>query len=123
MNQPSSLLKITIAALLVVVVSLIAPLRQSLNGVWQFTTNAAAVNSAEAKRDIITVPGNWDTLTAYWQMRKFFTPVDLLTASSGVLSVTPRRADEIPHCTLRGCRLKRDCGRVALPDLKPGDPV
>jgi len=56
-------------------------LRQSLNGSWQFTTNAAAVSSADAKWDAITVPGNWDTLPAYsthigkgWYRRTFTVP-------------------------------------------------
>lgn len=51
----------------------------SLNGQWQFSTNAAA-----AKWDSITVPGNWDTLPAYstyegkgWYRREFVAPADL----------------------------------------------
>ena len=57
--------------------------RQSLNGQWQFTTNAAAINSTDAKWDSITVPGNWDTLSAYsthigkgWYQRTFTVPSD-----------------------------------------------
>ncbi len=52
--------------------------QQSLNGVWQFTTNAAA-----ATWDRITVPGNWDTLPAYsthkgkgWYRREFLAPAE-----------------------------------------------
>lgn len=52
--------------------------QQSLNGQWQFTTNAAA-----ATWDNITVPGNWDTLPAYsthkgkgWYHREFVAPAD-----------------------------------------------
>ena len=51
---------------------------QSLNGPWQFTTNAEA-----ASWDSITVPGNWDTLPAYsthkgkgWYRREFVAPAD-----------------------------------------------
>jgi hypothetical protein len=58
-------------------------LRHSLNGAWQFTTNAAAVGSAEAKWDVIPVPGNWDVLPAYsthigkgWYRRTFTLPLD-----------------------------------------------
>jgi hypothetical protein len=58
---------------------------------------------------------------AYWQMRKAFSPVHSLTVSNGVVSVMPRRADEIPSYTLRGYKLKWDGGEIALPDLKPGD--
>ena len=57
--------------------------RQSLNGPWQFTTNAAAITSATATWDVITVPGNWDTLPAYsthigkgWYQRTFTVPPD-----------------------------------------------
>lgn len=57
-------------------------LRQSLNGLWQFTTNAASVAAADAPWDAITVPGNWDTLPAYsthvgqgWYRRSFSVPV------------------------------------------------
>jgi hypothetical protein len=53
-------------------------LQQSLNGQWQFATNAAP-----DKWDSITVPGNWDTLTAYsthkgrgWYRREFTAPAD-----------------------------------------------
>jgi beta-galactosidase len=60
---------------------------------------------------------------AYWQMRKLFSPVHSLTVSNGVASVTPRRVEEIPSYTLRGYKLKWDGGQIALPDLKPGDPV
>lgn len=60
---------------------------------------------------------------AYWQMRKVFSPVNSLTVSNGVIRVTPRRADEIPSYTLRGYTVKWDGGEIALPDLKPGDPV
>jgi beta-galactosidase len=60
---------------------------------------------------------------AYWQMRKLFSPVNSLTLSNGVVRVTPRRADEIPSYTLRGYKVKWDGGEIALPDLKPGDPV
>jgi hypothetical protein len=56
-------------------------------------------------------------------MRKAFSPVHSLTVSDGVIRVTPRRADEIPSYTLRGYKLKWDGGEIALPDLKPGDPV
>ena len=52
--------------------------QQSLNGQWQFTTNATA-----ATWDSITVPGNWDTLPAYstykgkgWYRREFVAPAD-----------------------------------------------
>lgn len=55
--------------------------QQSLNGPWQFTTNAAAVSSADAKWDAITVPGNWDVLPEYsthigkgWYRRNFTVP-------------------------------------------------
>ena len=58
-------------------------LRQSLNGPWQFTTNAAAITSATATWNVITVPGNWDTLPAYathigkgWYQRTFTVPPD-----------------------------------------------
>jgi beta-galactosidase len=58
-------------------------MRQSLNGSWQFTTNAAAVKTADAKWDVITVPGNWDVLPAYsthvgkgWYQRTFTVPTD-----------------------------------------------
>ena len=51
---------------------------QSLNGAWQFTTNAGA-----ATWDSITVPGNWDTLPAYstykgkgWYRREFLAPAN-----------------------------------------------
>ena len=57
--------------------------RQSLDGPWQFTTDAAAVEQADAKWDAITVPGNWDTLPAYstykgkgWYRREFTAPDD-----------------------------------------------
>lgn len=60
---------------------------------------------------------------AYWQMRKLFSPVNSLTVSNGIVRVMPRRADEIPSYTLRGYKLKWDGGEIALPDLKPGDPV
>lgn len=60
---------------------------------------------------------------AYWQMRKLFSPVNALTVSNGVVHVTPRRVDEIPSYTLRGYKLKWYGGEIALPDLKPGDPV
>lgn len=60
---------------------------------------------------------------AYWQMRKLFSPVNALAVKDGVIHVTPRRADEIPSYTLRGYKLKWDGGEIALPDLKPGDPV
>ncbi len=60
---------------------------------------------------------------AYWQMRELFNPVHSLTVSNGIIRVTPRRADEIPSYTLRGYKLKWDGGEIALPDLKPGDPV
>jgi beta-galactosidase len=60
---------------------------------------------------------------AYWQMRKAFSPVHLLTVSNGVVRVTPRRADEIPSYALRGYKLKWDGGEITLPDLKPGDSV
>ena len=60
---------------------------------------------------------------AYWQMREVFSPVHSLTVSNGVIRVTPRRADEIPSYTLRGYKLKWDGGEIALPELKPGDPV
>lgn len=60
---------------------------------------------------------------AYWQMRKFFSPVHSMTVSNGVIQVMPRRADEIPSYTLRGYKLKWDGGEIALPDLKPVDPV
>jgi len=53
-------------------------MRQSLDGAWQFTTNAAAVSAVGSKWDSITVPGNWDTLPAYsahigkgWYQRTF----------------------------------------------------
>jgi beta-galactosidase len=53
-------------------------LRQSLDGAWQFTTNASA-----ATWDSITVPGNWDTLPAYsthkgkgWYRREFVAPAE-----------------------------------------------
>lgn len=52
--------------------------QQSLNGQWQFTTNAAA-----STWDRINVPGNWDTLPAYathkgkgWYRREFVAPAD-----------------------------------------------
>ena len=52
--------------------------RQSLNGVWQFSTN----QSAETW-DGINVPGNWDTLPDYathkgkgWYRREFIVPSD-----------------------------------------------
>jgi beta-galactosidase len=51
---------------------------QSLNGSWQFSTNAAAANW-----DSITVPGNWDALPQYsthtgkgWYRREFVAPAD-----------------------------------------------
>ena len=54
------------------------PSEQSLNGIWQFTTNCAAANW-----DSITVPGNWDALPAYsthkgkgWYRRAFVAPAD-----------------------------------------------
>jgi hypothetical protein len=54
--------------------------RQSLNGQWQFATNADA-----ATWDSITVPGNWDTPPAYsthkgkgWYRREFVAPSDWL---------------------------------------------
>jgi hypothetical protein len=57
--------------------------RQSLNGPWQFTTNAPAANTKDAQWDAITVPGNWDTLPAYsthigkgWYRRAFTVPLD-----------------------------------------------
>ncbi len=57
--------------------------QQSLNGLWQFTTNEAAVATADAKWDTITVPGNWDTLPAFakhigkgWYQRTFTVPSD-----------------------------------------------
>ncbi len=56
-------------------------------------------------------------------MRKLFSPVNSLILSNGVVRVTPRRADEIPSYTLRGYKVKWDGGEIALPDLKPGDPV
>ena len=50
----------------------------SLNGLWQFTTNAEA-----ATWDSIIVPGNWDTLPAYathkgkgWYRREFVAPAE-----------------------------------------------
>lgn len=53
-------------------------LRQSLDGIWQFTTNGT-----HARWDNITVPGNWDTLPAYsthkgkgWYRREFVAPTD-----------------------------------------------
>lgn len=51
---------------------------QSLNGSWQFTTQAEPTTW-----DTITVPGNWDTLPAYsthtgkgWYRREFVVPAD-----------------------------------------------
>lgn len=50
----------------------------SLNGPWQFTTRPESSNW-----DVITVPGNWDTLPAYsthrgkgWYRREFTVPAD-----------------------------------------------
>lgn len=50
--------------------------RESLDGVWQFATNAAP-----EKWDALTVPGNWDTQPAYsahkgkgWYRREFVVP-------------------------------------------------
>ncbi len=60
---------------------------------------------------------------AYWQIRKLFSPVNSLTVSNGVIRVTPRRPDEIPSYTLRGYKLQWNGGEIALPELKPGDPV
>ncbi|HEX4139881.1 MAG TPA: glycoside hydrolase family 2 TIM barrel-domain containing protein [Candidatus Methylacidiphilales bacterium] len=58
-------------------------LRQSLDGPWDFTTDAQAVSDPAAKWDSITVPGNWDTLPAYstyagkgWYRRTFRVPAD-----------------------------------------------
>src|ERR1035437_2232993 len=39
--------------------------RKSLNGIWQFTTNATAATLPAADWDAISVPGNWDVLTRY----------------------------------------------------------
>ncbi len=57
--------------------------RQSLNGPWQFTTNAAALGQPGATWDSLTVPGNWDTRPAYsthkgqgWYRRDFIAPAD-----------------------------------------------
>ena len=56
--------------------------RQSLDGVWQFTT-VAAVAAEGGTWDSITVPGNWDTLEKYstytgkgWYRRAFNVPAD-----------------------------------------------
>jgi hypothetical protein len=62
---------------------MVGEMQHSLNGVWQFTTNAATVKTPDAKWDAITVPGNWDTLPAYsthvgkgWYQRAFTVPAD-----------------------------------------------
>jgi beta-galactosidase len=64
-------------------IAIAGELRQSLNGSWQFTTNAATVSTVDAKWDAITVPGNWDVLPAYathigkgWYRRNFTVPPD-----------------------------------------------
>jgi hypothetical protein len=76
---------ITLAILVASILSVAAggEQQQSLNGQWQFTTNAAAVSNADAKWDSITVPGNWDVLPAYskhigkgWYQRTFTVPSD-----------------------------------------------
>jgi beta-galactosidase len=60
---------------------------------------------------------------AYEQLRKLFSPVHLLTVTNGFIRLQARRPDEVPSFTLRGYKLKWDAGEIALPDLKPGDPV
>ena len=54
---------------------------QSLNGVWDFTIDPAAVSSPDARWDSLTVPGNWDATPAYskhrgqgWYRRSFTVP-------------------------------------------------
>ena len=53
----------------------------SLDGQWDFTTNAAAITDPNAKWDSLTVPGNWDVQPAYstysgkgWYRRTFTVP-------------------------------------------------
>ena len=60
---------------------------------------------------------------AYQQLRKLFSPVHSLTVTNEVIRLKPRSADEVPSFTLRGYKLKWNGGEIALPDLKPGDPV
>ena len=60
---------------------------------------------------------------AYEQMRKLFSPVHSLTVTNGVIRLQPRGANEVPSFALRGYKLKWDGGEIALPDLKPGDPL
>jgi beta-galactosidase len=60
---------------------------------------------------------------AYEQVRKLYSPVRSLTVTNGVIQLQPRSPEEVPSYTLRGYKLKWDGGEIALPDLKPGDPV
>jgi beta-galactosidase len=70
-----------VATIALVILSLVATAGEqqlSLNGPWQFTTNAGAATWGS-----ITVPGNWDTLPAYathkgrgWYRREFVAPAD-----------------------------------------------
>lgn len=93
--------------------------------VWTFNDYRSSYKGtpASGNREWGVVTVDRQPKPAYWQMRKIFSPVHSLTFSNGVVSVTPRRADEIPSYALRGYKLKWDGGEIALPDLKPGDPM
>jgi hypothetical protein len=60
---------------------------------------------------------------AYQQVRELFSPVRSLTLKDGLIRLEPRGPEEVPSFTLRGYKLKWDGGEIALPDIKPGDPV
>ena len=60
---------------------------------------------------------------AFQQVRELFSPVCSLTVTNGLIRLEPRGPDEVPSFTLRGYKLKWDGGEIALPDIKPGDPV
>ncbi len=93
--------------------------------VWTFNDYRSNYRNtpASGNREWGVVTVDRQPKAAYWQMREVFSPVHSLTVSDGVIRVTPRRADEIPSYTLRGYKLKWDGGEIALPDLKPGDPM
>jgi len=60
---------------------------------------------------------------AYQQVRELFSPVRSLSVKDGFIYLVPRGTDETPSFILRGYKLRWDEGEIALPNIKPGDPV
>lgn len=97
---------------------------------WTFNDYRSAYEGtpASGNREWGVVDVHRKPKAAYWQVRKFFSPVRALSLDKEKIHIVPRSMSEVPAYTPRGYKLRWETeaggpsGEIELPEIAPDSP-